>query len=185
VNEILQKTLTLLQADLPENVKLVLELAGDLPRVSCDPEQLRQVFLNLAINAVQVMPKGGDLRIATRLARDEVALWRDAPRRSDLVEVCFRDSGPGIPEEARDHIFVPFYTTKAKGTGLGLAICQRIVKTHGGNISVHAAPGHGAEFVVALPAIWEGREKEPPVPSAAHEKVRVRRRRRRRSSRQT
>jgi two-component system, NtrC family, sensor histidine kinase HydH len=180
VNEILRKTLTLLQADLPENVKLVLQLAEELPRVSCDPEQLRQVFLNLAINAVQVMPKGGELRIATRLARDEVALWRDAPRRSDLVEVRFLDSGPGIPEEARDHIFVPFYTTKEKGTGLGLAICQRIVKTHGGNIAVHSAPGQGAEFVIALPALWEGREKEPSVPAAAHEKVRVRRRRRRR-----
>ena len=180
VNEILRKTLTLLQADLPENVKLVLELADDLPRVSCDPEQLRQVFLNLAINAVQVMPKGGELRIASRLARDEVALWRDSPRRSDLVEVRFRDSGPGIPEEARDHIFVPFYTTKEKGTGLGLAICQRIVRTQGGNIGVHCEPGHGAEFVIALPALFEGREKEPSVPPAAHEKVRPRRRRRRR-----
>lgn len=180
VNEILRKTLTLLQADLPENVKLVLELADDLPRVSCDPEQLRQVFLNLAINAVQVMPKGGELRIASRLARDEVALWRDSPRRSDLVEVRFRDSGPGIPEEARDHIFVPFYTTKEKGTGLGLAICQRIVRTQGGNIGVHCAPGQGAEFVIALPALFEGREKEPSVPPAANEKVRPRRRRRRR-----
>ena len=181
VNEILRKTLTLLQADLPGNVKIVLDLADGLPRVSCDPEQLRQVFLNLAINAFQVMPKGGELRIATRLAGDEIALWRDTPRRSDLVEVRFRDTGPGVPEEARDHIFVPFYTTKEKGTGLGLAICQRIVKTHGGNIVVHSSPGEGAEFVIALPAIWDGREKEPSSP-VAQEKVRVRRRKRRRTS---
>ncbi len=181
VNEILRKTLTLLKADIPENVTATFDLTEGLPRVSCDPEQLRQVFLNLAINAVQVMPKGGELHIATRLARDEVALWRDAPQRSDLVEVRFRDSGPGIPEEARDHIFVPFYTTKEKGTGLGLAICQRIVKTHGGNIAAHSLPGQGAEFVIALPAIWEGREKEPSLP-AAQENVRVRRRRRRRTS---
>jgi signal transduction histidine kinase len=183
VNDILQKTLTLLKADIPENVKLTVELADGLPRVSCDPEQLRQVFLNLAINAVQMMPKGGELRIATRLARDEVALWRDTPRRSDLVEVRFRDTGPGVPEDARDHIFVPFYTTREKGTGLGLAICQRIVKTHGGTIGVRSAQGEGAEFVMALPAIWEGREKEPSEPAVAvQEKVRGRRRRRRRPS---
>jgi signal transduction histidine kinase len=183
VNDILQKTLTLLKADIPENVNLTVELADGLPRVSCDPEQLRQVFLNLAINAVQMMPKGGELRIATRLARDEVALWRDTPRRSDLVEVRFRDSGPGVPEEARDHIFVPFYTTREKGTGLGLAICQRIVKTHGGTIGVRSAQGEGAEFVMALPAIWEGREKEPSGPAVVvQEKARGRRRRRRRPS---
>ncbi len=183
VNEILHRTLTLLQADIPENVKLTVELAEGLPRVSCDPEQLRQVFLNLAINAVQMMPKGGELSIATRLARDEVALWRDTPRRSDLVEVRFRDTGPGIPEEARDHIFVPFYTTKEKGTGLGLAICQRIVKTHGGTIGVRSVLGQGAEFVMALPALWEGRDKEPSTPAAtAQEKPRMRRRRRRRPS---
>ncbi|GEJ58354.1 GAF domain-containing sensor histidine kinase [Anaeromyxobacter diazotrophicus] len=183
VNEVLGRTLALLQADLPPAVKLAVELAPELPRVSCDPEQLRQVFLNLALNAVQAMPHGGELRISTRLARDEVALWRDTPRRSDLVEVRFRDTGPGIPEEARDHIFVPFYTTKEKGTGLGLAICQRIVKSHGGTIGVRSAAGEGAEFVIALPALWEGRpEKTEPSTSTPAPKPerRVRRRRRRR-----
>ncbi len=182
VNEILRKTMALLQADIPERVQLTVELAEDLPRVSCDPEQLRQVFLNLALNAVQAMPQGGELRIGTRLARDEVALWRDTPRRGDLVEVRFRDTGPGIPEEAREHIFVPFFTTKEKGNGLGLAICQRIVKSHGGTIGVRSAPGEGAEFVIALPALWEERvEKVEPAPPAP-EKPRVRRRRRRRAA---
>ncbi|HEX7487512.1 MAG TPA: ATP-binding protein, partial [Anaeromyxobacteraceae bacterium] len=160
-------TVSLLQADLPASVKLAVELAPELPRVSCDPEQLRQVFLNLSLNAIQAMPEGGELHVSTRLARDEVALWRDTPRRSDLVEVRFRDSGPGVPEDAREHIFVPFYTTKEKGTGLGLAICQRIVKTHGGTIGVRSAPGEGAEFVIALPALWERSERsEPPAPAA-------------------
>ena len=180
VNEILRKTLALLNADIPPSVKVTVDLAGELPRVSCDPEQLRQVFLNLALNAVQAMPQGGELRISTRLARDEVALWRDTPRRSDLVEVRFHDSGPGVPEDARDHIFVPFYTTKEKGTGLGLAICQRIVKTHGGTIGVRSSQGDGAEFVIALPALWEGRERtEPPAATPAPENRRQRRRRRR------
>ena len=181
VNEVVSRTIALLQADLPPAVKLTVELAPELPRVSCDPEQLRQVFLNLALNAVQAMPHGGELHISTRLARDEVALWRDTPRRSDLVEIHFHDTGPGIPEDARDHIFVPFYTTKEKGTGLGLAICQRIVKTHGGTIGVRSAPGDGAEFVIALPALWEGKPERTEPPSApAPERPRVQRRRRRR-----
>jgi len=178
VNEILRKTLTLLEAEIPDEVKLVVDLAPDLPRVSCDPEQLRQVFLNLALNALQAMPAGGELFIGTRLARDEVALWRDSPRRSDLVEVRFKDTGPGVTEEARDLIFVPFFTTKEKGTGLGLAICQRIVKSHGGTIGLRSAPGEGADFVIALPSIWEGREKEPTSPTPEVSRSRRPRRRR-------
>jgi len=179
LNEILQKTALLLHADVPPTVQLEVELGPGLPRVACDAEQLRQVFLNLAINAVQAMPAGGTLRIATRLARDEVALWRDTPRRNDVVEVHFADTGPGIPEEARDHVFVPFYTTKEKGTGLGLAICQRIVKSHGGSIRVLTAPGGGAEFVIALPALADERAEEPQAKSPAAPARRERRRKRR------
>jgi signal transduction histidine kinase len=185
VNEILERTLKLLGNDIPTSTALEIELERPLPRVSCDPEQLRQVFLNLALNAVQAMPRGGRLAISTRLARDELAVWREAPRRSDAVEIRFRDTGPGVPEEAREHIFVPFYTTKEKGTGLGLAICQRIVKAHGGSIAVRSAPDQGAEFVISLPALWE--EKPEPRPEdrsesrpRAADPGRSRRRRRRR-----
>jgi signal transduction histidine kinase len=186
VNDILERTLRLLEAEIPASVTLETELERPLPRVICDPEQLRQVFLNLAINALQAMPRGGRLAISTRLARDELAVWREAPRRSDAVEVRFRDTGPGVPEEAREHIFVPFYTTKEKGTGLGLAICQRIVKAHGGSIVVRSGTaGQGAEFVISLPALWE--EKPEPRPEErsdsrprAPEPGRSRRRRRRR-----
>ena len=186
VNEVLERTLKLLGNEVPPSVELRVELQRPLPRVSCDAEQLRQVFLNLALNAVQAMPRGGRLEVATRLARDELAVWREAPRRSDSVEVVFRDTGPGVPEEAREHIFVPFYTTKEKGTGLGLAICQRIVRAHGGSIVVRSAPAEGAEFVISLPALWE-EKPEPraeertgaPTPPAA-ERGRSRRRRRKR-----
>ena len=67
------------------------------------------------------------------------------------VEVRFRDTGEGIPDEARGRIFIPFYTTKEKGTGLGLAICQRIVKAHNGSIGVESLAGFGTEFIVRLP----------------------------------
>jgi two-component system sensor histidine kinase HydH len=169
VNEILQRTLKLLSGRIPPAVELAIDLAPDLPRVSCDPEQLRQVFLNLALNALEAMPDGGRLTVETRLARDELSLWRDSPRRNDLVEIRFRDTGPGIPEEARDHVFVPFYTTKEKGTGLGLAICQRIVKSHGGTIGIRPTPAEGTEFVVSLPAVAaeraEPRDPERPAPA--------------------
>jgi two-component system, NtrC family, sensor histidine kinase HydH len=184
VNDILQRTLKLLSGDVPPAVGVELEVAEDLPRVSCDAEQLKQVFLNLALNAIQAMPQGGKLRVSTRRARDEIALWRETPTRSDTVEVRFRDTGPGVPEDARESIFVPFYTTKEKGTGLGLAICQRIVKAHQGAVAVTAAPGGGAEFVVSLPGLREERPQPlddsgvrlPPVATG-----RQRRRRRRRA----
>jgi two-component system, NtrC family, sensor histidine kinase HydH len=176
VNDIVGRTFKLLQSRLPPGVAVELELAEALPRVMCEPEQLKQVFLNLALNAFEAMPEGGRLLVSTRVARDELSFWREGARRSDLVEVRFRDSGPGIPEDARENIFVPFYTTKEKGTGLGLAICQRLVKAHGGSIVVRSSTGEGAEFLISLPAL---REERPPeavdrkVPDAA-ERARLR-----------
>ncbi len=170
VNDILTRTFKLLAGDVPPHVELNLELMDGLPRVVCDAEQLKQVFLNLALNAVQAMPQGGRLTVATRRGRDEMALWRDAPQRTESVEIRFRDTGPGIPEDARDNIFVPFYTTKEKGTGLGLAICQRIVKVHQGTIGVRSPPGEGAEFVISLPGV---RGERPPEPEEARPEVRA------------
>lgn len=181
VNDILQRTFRLLQNRYPEGIAVELDLADWLPRVMCDPEQLKQVFLNLALNAFEAMPRGGRLVVSTRVARDELSFWREGTRRSELVEIRFRDSGPGIPEDARENIFVPFYTTKEKGTGLGLAICQRIVKAHTGTIGVRAATtGDGAEFLISLPGLREERPPEPvdrKVPDA-DERARLRRLRR-------
>ncbi|BDG07536.1 ATP-binding protein [Anaeromyxobacter paludicola] len=183
VNQILERTFQLLGPDLPPQVRLTLDLAPDLPRVQCDAEQLKQVFLNLALNAVQAMPEGGALAVSTRLARDEAAVWRESAGPIAAVEVRFRDTGPGVPEEARESIFVPFYTTKEKGTGLGLAICERIVKAHQGSIRVRQAPGGGAEFVLSFPAVREDlpelpREAAPARPARAGSRIRRRRRRR-------
>ena len=191
VSEVLEKTFKLLESLTPSNVKVELQLADWSPRVLADAEQLKQVFLNLALNAFQAMPGGGRLMVSTRVARDELAFWREGARRADVVEIRFRDTGPGVPEDARESIFVPFYTTKEKGTGLGLAICQRIVKAHQGSIVVHSRPGEGAEFLVSLPGLREERPPEAaPAPSAeeralererrrarAEERLRVRRRR--------
>jgi signal transduction histidine kinase len=181
VNDILTRTFKLLQAEVPEGVSLAVELADWVPRVQADAEQLKQVFLNLALNAFQAMPKGGKLTVTTFVSRDELAFWREGGRRTDVVEIRFRDTGPGIPAEAQESIFVPFYTTKEKGTGLGLAICQRIVKAHQGSIVVRTAAGQGAEFLISLPGLREERPSAPPPQldvQAREERARARARRR-------
>jgi signal transduction histidine kinase len=178
VGEILQRTFKLLAPEIPDRIELTLDLAPELPAVNCDAEQLKQVFLNLALNAFQAMPGGGSLTASTRLARDDLAPWRESHAR-DRVEVRFRDTGPGIPPEARENVFVPFFTTKEKGTGLGLAISQRIVKAHQGTIAVLSPSGGGAEFVISLPGLPE---ETPAQPAASQEEEpRPRRRRRRRA----
>lgn len=151
VNDVIEKTFRLLEAQKPGNVAVDLDLAGWLPRVQADAEQLKQVFLNLALNAFQAMPGGGRLAVSTRVARDELAAWRESSRRPDLVEIRFRDTGPGVPADERENVFVPFFTTKEKGTGLGLAICHRIVEEHEGSIDVESAAGDGAMFTIRLP----------------------------------
>ena len=113
-----------------------------VPRVSADPDQLQQVFLNLLLNARDALPEGGDLRVS--LSFDEEA---------HEVFVEFADNGHGIPEDVLPHVFDPFFTTKRAGAGLGLAVCYGIVTAHGGRVEVESGGGHpGATVRVALPA---------------------------------
>lgn len=109
----------------------------ELPLAAGDGSQFKQVFLNLILNAIQVLPIGGHLSIEHRIAADNI----------DLI---FSDNGPGIPEEDLDKIFNPFFTTKKEGTGLGLAITYRIVQHHCGRISVENQPDGGARFTLSL-----------------------------------
>lgn len=155
LNDVLWKTMKLIENDLPRNVSVELDLTPGLPAINADAEQLKQVFINLALNAMQAMPDGGRLMIRTRRphAPVELGLSETTPRYSaDQIEVRFADTGAGIPEDALDRIFIPFYTTKTKGTGLGLAISQRIVKGHGGNIEVQSRVGEGTEFILRFPS---------------------------------
>ncbi|HET9551718.1 MAG TPA: ATP-binding protein [Anaeromyxobacteraceae bacterium] len=192
VNDVLTRTFRLLAPAWPSSIELHVELAPRLPRVLCDAEQLKQVFINLAQNGFQAMPRGGRLAVTTSVTRDDLAFWREGARRPDQVEIRFKDAGPGIPDEARERIFVPFYTTKEKGTGLGLAICQRIVKAHQGTIVVRSPPGEGAEFIISLPGLREERpeaERRRDGPEAeearqrrrARAEARLRKRKRRRA----
>jgi two-component system sensor histidine kinase HydH len=156
LNEVSTRSARLIQNDLPANVKLSLELAEGLPRVEADPEQLKQVLINLVQNAVQALgAREGNIVLRTT-AQDRFGDFRPV----ESVELQVHDDGPGIPPDQQVNIFVPFFTTKQKGTGLGLAISQRIVKSHGGSISVTSRVGEGTTFVIRLPAV-----AAPQVPS--------------------
>jgi PAS domain S-box-containing protein len=111
-----------------------------LPLVSCLRDQLKQVILNVSLNAVDAMPKGGRLTISTSIAPDADAIW-----------LTFADTGQGIAPEDLPNIFDPFFTRKAGGTGLGLAISYDIVQHHHGRIEVESEVGHGTTFRIWLP----------------------------------
>ena len=119
-------------------VTIVRRFDSPVSVVPIDGRQMEQVFLNLALNAVQAMHRKGTVTIATR----------EVPKG---VAVSVGDTGPGIPVDALPRIFKPFFTTRAQGTGLGLAIVDRIVRGHGGTVRVDSPPGAGAVFTVTLP----------------------------------
>lgn len=141
----LQEVVTLTrQQAIKNNIDIVVNNPDGQKMVSGDFEQYKQAFLNLVLNALQVMPDGGEVRISCQDV-------------GDVVRITFADNGPGIPEELHDRIFNPFYTTRSDGTGLGLAITHRIIDGHGGKLSVISSPGSGANFIVELP-LWQGKE---------------------------
>jgi two-component system, LuxR family, sensor kinase FixL len=109
-----------------------------LPPVTFDPKQLHQVLINLFKNALEAMPKGGEITITSRV-------------KGSNAEISVSDTGVGLAPEVAAKIFQPYFTTKEKGTGLGLAICQGIISEHGGVISVTSTPGQGTTFTIQLP----------------------------------
>jgi signal transduction histidine kinase len=134
-------------------IKTRLERAEALPRVAGDADRLQQVMINLLLNAVQAMPDGGALVLETGVVtRTRPGLEEGAEQ--SFVSFAVKDSGIGVPEDIRERIFDPFYTTKEGqgGTGLGLAVCSGIVKEHDGWIDVDTHPGGGTVFRVYLPA---------------------------------
>ena len=116
------------------------QFSTELLEITGDSDQLRQVFTNLMVNAVQAMGNGGTLTLATRLL---------GPKEG--VEIAVGDTGTGIAPENREKIFSPFFTTKANGTGLGLSVSYGIVREHGGQINLQSEPGKGSAFMVILP----------------------------------
>jgi two-component system sensor kinase FixL len=139
INAVIQEALELFQDIFQErNIQVRRVAETPLPPVTFDPKQVHQVLINLFKNAMEAMPRGGEITIASRL-------------KGPKVEISVTDTGEGMSPEVAGNIFQPYFTTKAKGTGLGLAICQNIMAEHGGCIFAHSSPGRGATFTIQLP----------------------------------
>jgi two-component system, NtrC family, sensor histidine kinase HydH len=119
------------------------ELTAGACTAHCDPDQIYQVVLNIVVNALQMVPPGGAITARTQ------------PAHGARVAFEISDNGPGIAPELRPHVFTPFVTSREGGTGLGLALVERVVRAHGGSVSVESEVGHGATFRVELPAADE------------------------------
>ena len=165
VNAAVRRTVQILSSQAPSVLDVHLELADELPRAKIDPEQLRQVLINLIQNAIQAMNSRGRVTVSTSMRRARTwstssASWsvsnlgpssdRTVPE-GETIEIAVRDTGPGISQKVLKNLFVPFFTTKDQGTGLGLAISQSIVQNAGGSIQVHSQPGAGTTFTIVLP----------------------------------
>ncbi|RRR75027.1 MAG: histidine kinase [Candidatus Viridilinea halotolerans] len=145
VNTLLRETLELVQTHLRHgHIHAIANLDPDVPFTVAHADQLRQVFLNIILNACDAMPHGGDLQVTTQLLQTRP----DAPA---TIGIYIADTGIGVPPEHLPHLFEPFYTSKAQGTGLGLAISAHIVTQHSGRITVESEQGQGATFTILLP----------------------------------
>lgn len=131
---------------LVSGIGMHLQTTRNLPSVRADQHCLKQVFLNLALNAFRSMPDGGCLEWNAFLMPEPQPRW---------IQISIVDHGSGIPPETLDHIFQPGFTTRSGNAGLGLAVCRKIVEQHGGRISVHSVVGQGSTFTVALPVPGE------------------------------
>ncbi|MBN2351348.1 MAG: hypothetical protein JXD23_02180 [Spirochaetales bacterium] len=141
VNQIVNDGLYFLEARCARaGIRVVRKLEKDPPPLIADQSQLTQVLVNLIVNAVQAMPSGGTLTVATASAKDHVSL-------------IIKDTGEGMTPDVKKRIFFPFFTTKdtGQGTGLGLPVVHGIVTAHGGTITVESAPGRGSRFEIRLP----------------------------------
>ncbi len=156
LNAVLQQWASLKGPTLPEDIKLLIDVANGLPPVNVDADQIHEVLDNLLENAVNAMPEGGLVRVTTRVER---AFQRDGDADArDYIIVEFKDSGKGIPPDLLGKIFEPGFTTSPGGTGMGMFIVRKIVEDHGGFIDVTSAVDLGTVVTIYLPADEEDGE---------------------------
>ena len=157
LSELIKSTVALLMKD--STIKTVLTMPDDLYRVAIDEGQMKQVIINLIINAKEAMPQGGTLTVRGEnlhiTEQDNIPM-----REGDYLKISVQDTGAGIPAENMAKIFDPYYSTKdtysQKGLGLGLAVCYSIIKRHDGLITVDSQPGEGTKFNIYLSAVKSG-----------------------------
>jgi signal transduction histidine kinase len=135
------------QKAIQQGIEILVEKQEDIPHLHVDPAQVKTCLVNVVLNAIQAMPKGGRLRIGA-LYR---ALWDGGPTTPGTIEVTVADTGPGIDQEDLGRIFTPYFTTKKLGIGLGLAITKKIVEEHQGQINVTSRVREGTTVVISFP----------------------------------
>jgi signal transduction histidine kinase len=162
INCLLEQSLALVRHELSSlPIKQVRELDPELPPVQVDANKMKQVFLNVLINAIHAMPEGGTLTVRTysKILQPTEVIHDAGSRQADqlhpgqkVVMTEILDTGKGIPDDALAHIFDPFFTTKptGKGTGLGLTVTKKIVELHGGSIQVRNRPEGGVLVAIKL-----------------------------------
>jgi two-component system, sporulation sensor kinase E len=139
INDVLDRTMRLVSDTLAKNdIEVIKDYTDSIPLIRADSSQLQQLFLNLILNSIEAMPKGGDLKISTQLENRK-------------IRIVFSDTGCGISGRLKNKIFEPFYTTREHGTGLGLAIVHKIVENHEGKITLESKVGKGSTFNILLP----------------------------------
>jgi len=159
VNHLVTNMEVLLRRVMGEHIRLETDLGSEVPCVKADPNQLEQVLINLAANARDAMPEGGEFHIQTTLVAgpDERASSKDV---GPLVRIQVSDTGCGMSKEVMEHVFEPFFTTKGvgKGTGLGLSSVYGIIQQNHGTIDVSSSPGRGTTFRIFLPGVFESED---------------------------
>ena len=156
LNDGIREARSLLERVIPRMIAIELDLMEGLNPVNADPGQVQQIMLNLAVNARDAMPDGGRITIKTEnvFLDTDYCQTHQLIRPGSYVQLTVSDTGHGIDAESLEHIFEPFYTTKApgSGTGLGLSMVYGIVKSHDGHIECESTPGLGTTFRILLPA---------------------------------
>jgi len=153
INELIKEVILLVNHKAKRlNHNIDLRLNRDMPKISADPGNLRQLFMNLIINSIYFTPEGGSITVSTEMDTD--ANVRGPNESPDRIRVTVSDTGSGMPNDIVDRVFNPFFTTKpvGDGTGLGLSICHKIVEEHRGTIDVESEEGKGTTFTIRLPA---------------------------------
>ncbi|MBU2567881.1 MAG: GAF domain-containing protein, partial [Elusimicrobia bacterium] len=139
IDATMEDLLELMKYEIYKNkIRIIKDYGENLPVIKGNARQLKQVFMNIILNAIQAMPSGGDITVGMHSADNN-------------LEIYFQDTGSGISEEDISRIFTPFFTTKPEGTGLGLSISKRIIQEHSGHIAAGAAPSGGTRFTIKLP----------------------------------
>lgn len=143
LNDLLRKITELFKIEIKDKlIKFNLELSPDISQIQADEDQVRQILMNVIINAIQAIPKKGEIKIKT-----EKAPLKGEP----AIKLIIEDSGIGITEKDFNQIFDPFFSTKEKGSGLGLSIVYKLVEAHQGEIKVESKEGEGTKFIILLP----------------------------------